>query len=386
MIAAHLGRALSRFALMAAVTLSGCTAPAPTRSNSQPAAPATRSAPSSAAVNPWCAVDEPLAWRNLGWSSTEPNVVHYFSDDMRWHVRFETPTEKTEQTLRMVQVPRFELPDGSFTEPFQHELGWVVDRVVFTDDYLVALIGEGDLTMLDFEIWAWDPANPGEAAWLVHKRQPDSVQGSFIRPLSHGNELTWLEPGPSKQEQSVPIYDLDTRELRFAAQDVFAYGPIWTADTLVWQQVIGDEQVVGLNPDGSRWQSPPQLAEMATAAEFTVSDGVWFWTNRNRSAIYTWQEGWDAPELVDRVAADGEWFDTMSTTDGFLFYYGHHQTWVADTTTRTRAPLTEQYGAVHVRRPNQISINYYGQDLLERYGAQQRIWTASELPRLQSCG
>ena len=60
--------------------------------------------------------------------------------------------------------------------------------------------------------------------------------------------------------------------------------------------------------------------------------------DRNRSAIYTWQEGWDAPELVDRVAGDGAWFDTMSTTDGFLFYYGHLQTWVADTTTRTGPP------------------------------------------------
>lgn len=184
----------------------------------------------------------------------------------------------------------------------------------------------------------------------------------------------------------MPIYHLETRQLRFAAQDVFAYRPTWTADTLVWQQVNGDEQVVGLNPDGSKWQPPPELAEMATAAEFTVSDGVWFWTNRNRSAIYTWQEGWDAPELVDRITADGQWFDTMSTTGGFLFYYGHHQTWVADTNTRTRAPLTEQYGAATVPRPGQISINYYGQDLLERYGAQQRIWTASELPRLQGCG
>lgn len=191
-IAAHPGRALSRAALIATLALSGCAAPTPVISDSPQASSAAQSAPSSTTVNPWCAVDEPLAWRNLGWSSSEPNVVHYFSDDMRWHVRFETPTEKTEETLRMVRALKFEQPDGSSIEPFQHELGWEVDRVVFIDDYLVALIGEGDRTMLDFEIWAWDPANPDEPAWLVHKRQPNTVQGSFIRPHSHGNELTWL--------------------------------------------------------------------------------------------------------------------------------------------------------------------------------------------------
>ena len=305
---------------------------------------------------------------------------------MRWHVRYETPTEKTEQTQRMVSILKVELPDGSFVEPFQHPAGWPVTQLVFTDSYLVALVGFGDLTMLDFEIWAWDPATPDVPAWLVHKRQPETVQGGFIELRTHKDELTWLEPGPDKEHQSVPIYDLDSRQLDFAAQDVAAYGPIWDGDTLVWQQVTGDAQLVGRNSDGSPWQPPDQLADVATAAEFTVSNGVWFWTDTNRNAIYTWQEGWQSPKLVDRTAAAGEWFDTLSTTDGFLFYFGHHQTWVADTGSQSRAPLTDQYGAAQVPRPGQVSMIYYGQDLLDRYGAQQRIWQASQLPRLPGCG
>lgn len=341
-------------------------------------------APSTSAE--WCSVDEPLAWRDVGWSSTEPNVVHYYSDDMRWHARFETPTEKSEQNQRMVPVVKFELADGSLIEPFQHPEGWPVTQLVFTDSFLVALIGFGDLTMLDFEIWAWDPTTPEAPAWLVHKRQPETIQGSFIELRSHGNELTWLEPGPDKEHQSVPIYDLEARELNFAAQDVAAYGPIWNGDVLVWQQVNGNAQIVGRNTDGSPWQPPAELAEMTTAAEFTVSEGVWFWTSTQRTAIYAWQEPWDSPELVDRNAAAGEWFDTLSTTEGFLFYYGHHQTWVADTSTRSKAPLTHEYGAAQVPRPGHVSMLYYGQDLLDRYGAQQRIWEAGRLPRLTGCG
>ena len=302
-----------------------------------------------------------------------------FSNDFRWHA-------KHQRVYPGRWTASFIFDDGTEIEPFDTPEGWTVTNAFFTDSFFVAIVGKGDATELDFKIWGSDPNRPEQPAWLIHERQPNTVQGGFILLQFRGDRLTWLEPGPSRAQQSIPVYDLSTREMRFVIENAFVYGPMWNGDGIVWLQSIdGKDYLTGVTADGSEWNPPEELTEASSAGRFTVNEGVWAWVDKSSRYLYAWMPDWEYPLLIDVAAPEGDFVDGLNIINDFLFYYTHQITWVADLRSLTRAPITDGAGQAIVTGPDQVRMWYYAQDVIERYGSRERTWVASELPRLDEC-
>ena len=333
-------------------------------------------------AQPWCEVANPLDWRDIGKASIEGGDI--YSTGFRWHARHEREFagRYTASVL---------LDDGNWIKPFDTPEGWSVNQLVFTESFLVALVSSGHVLEMDFKIWAWDPTNPDQSAWLVHERQPNSFQNGFITLSSHSDLLTWLEPGPSGDRQSLPIYNLRTRELTLAVTDVPATSPTWNGETLVWQQWTGNQSeqgyFAGIQVDGTPWIPPEQLAMVISPMRFSVEDDTWAWVDKDWKKLYLWKPGWETPQLVDQAFGEGHNIEAVAVTKDFLFYRAHDRqtAWVADIQIQTRAPLTDAVGLARVMSPGLVRMFYVDEFVIERYGARERYWETSELPRLAPC-
>ena len=339
--------------------------------------------------DPWCEVSTPESWFNpeLGRPSDE-YLVHYSKDFewSAWTVYGVTPPGSN----AVHSKPVVKSATGELFEPFDVPEGWRVQKILFTDSYLVVLTAPGGFTEAGLRIQAWDLSTPETPPKTLDELDSSASRWVFVGLTASGDRISWLERIIATEQNSISIYDLTTQTHTYPVTDSTVTQVAWDGDTLVWVDASGTiPRLTGVNPNGTEWEPPEQIRNSA-GTNPVVSDGIWtwrLWTQQQGDRLYVWAPGWEAPQFVEKWSAEiGSNLWPTGATNGFVFYRKGHQQWVADLTTKSTALLFEDTGAVLVDHFGRVSIGTAIPEQIEKLGFRSLTLETSVLPRLDTFG